>query len=67
VLNLLEDEGVGPRKSRACGGCWFIRHDSSGCGAEGHDSERLEMNWLAWQIMAQIPVERILNALPADC
>jgi beta-lactamase regulating signal transducer with metallopeptidase domain len=23
------------------------------------------MNWLAWQIMAQIPVERILNALPA--
>ena len=23
------------------------------------------MNWLAWQTMAQIPVERILNALPA--
>src|SRR5208337_3218484 len=38
--------------------------DSQGHGSEGRDSEQRQMSWLPLQTVAQISVERILNALP---
>ena len=57
VLNLLEDQGIGPEEIGR------LRQMLDPFG--GYErSERREMNWLSVQTVAQISVERILNALP---
>ena len=69
VLNLLEDQGIGAEEI----GRLREMLDQKGSDVRETDwetdltkirSERREMNWLSVQSVAQISVERILNALP---
>ena len=64
VLNLLEDQGIGPEDMIASGRCWTHNATLQNGHFKNYASEGCEMIWLSLQTVAQISVERILNALP---